>query len=828
MSEISPETYQHFRDRLSALLEKAQGLPGLLPENAKHMDVVRRKLYENQFEITLVGEFQGGKSTTFNNICDGREISPRGKGGGGLKTSGCIVRAQNLPDSLENEHAIVRWRTPEELLKGFDEILRRARKNRGPVTKLHSDIPDEISRGVDLSEFDLTTSEGRNRIRKAAEAEIGSWEMNPGIYDPDDIGLVDLIRFALLTAHFYEDPFIAEMRSRERFRIDEIQPLVTFPETWMPRWREWKPENFKPAEIVFAFVASVGCKLKSPNLSRLGCALTDCPGLFASNWDSQVATEALARADAVLYLVPGDRQLSLSDLKVIRSLTLGKGMILVGANCRALPWHQTERIREANSELLAKQGLDIDSQNIRCYNAGLALFSRQLERGMQSLDSLTLASLRADFGLLPSDGPEVIQQHLTKRVKKSWENMDPNFDRDDFNPLRAPDAYIESRMPGLLGVLEKFVLSRKAKTILLGNGERVRHALSETEESLKLTEENAYKRLEERQVEFRLAGEALAGFERASEPLVKEFGKDAPELLAKSFWDRLQESEGTFIADLSQQLSREIKKILISEWFNPEPLLAKLTSHAQLTMDSWLKREAQRWLADIKAGKNSTYNATLERPMRSVHRELADHWDDVIRNQIPGLEGIVIPLRDNLLAGVGVELPDSFVVVIADIVNGVSFGNAIATSSAIVVVILVFLAIFTTLSWPVLALILPALALLFPDLKGYFVNGGEGALRDKFEKAFGQIELPIKKQVESEVDDLVVNLRQRLSDEVVSHPRRVYEKRKDDSEKQFQMAEADRIQVAMKAKDTRKQHVAPLRAECETFLKEAQDLFPND
>lgn len=395
------DQYQGYKDRLAGLLEKSRGLPGLLPKSASQIEIARRKLLESQFEIVLVGEFQGGKSTTFNCFCDGREISPRGKGGGGLKTSGCIVRAQNLSDPKKEEHAIVRWRTPEELLMGFDEILWRLIRSKQPnATTNNTEEPINL-----LDHFDPNTKNGRDAIKNAAKEEVAQWKANPALYDPDDIGLIDLVRFALIVAEYYDYPHFQALRQQEQFSISEVQRFITFPEDWQIRWDGWDATAFQPEELIFAFVSQVDCHLHSRNLERLGCAITDCPGLFASNWDTKVAHEALLRADAVLYLISGDRQLAQSDLKAAQTLQFGKGMIFVGSNCKTLTWNNADKIRHANLSLLQQQGLDIEARNIHLYHAGLALFSRHIDYGVHKLNEETLKALKADFNLSPEAGP---------------------------------------------------------------------------------------------------------------------------------------------------------------------------------------------------------------------------------------------------------------------------------------------------------------------------------------------------------------------------------------------------------------------------------------
>ena len=89
--------YEIRRNELLELIEKTSSLQ-IQEKYAKELAEVKKKCLENQFEIVLIGEFQGGKSTTFNALCDGRDLSPRGLGGGGIKTSAAIISAQNISD----------------------------------------------------------------------------------------------------------------------------------------------------------------------------------------------------------------------------------------------------------------------------------------------------------------------------------------------------------------------------------------------------------------------------------------------------------------------------------------------------------------------------------------------------------------------------------------------------------------------------------------------------------------------------------------------------------------------------------------------------------
>ena len=117
---MTPENYSARRDELLSELQEILKIEGLPDKTAKELKAVSRKLVSNVFNIVLIGEFQGGKSTTFNSICDGREISPRGAM---IKTSACKISAQNLPDPDAAEYAILEWKQESELIETIRKII---------------------------------------------------------------------------------------------------------------------------------------------------------------------------------------------------------------------------------------------------------------------------------------------------------------------------------------------------------------------------------------------------------------------------------------------------------------------------------------------------------------------------------------------------------------------------------------------------------------------------------------------------------------------------------------------------------------------------------
>ncbi|NET16844.1 MAG: hypothetical protein F6K08_30545, partial [Okeania sp. SIO1H6] len=91
------EIFDLKRNELLGLLDEADSIVKKLDETGdfssiseevgNQINVTRERCYEGLFSIALIAPFQSGKSTTLNAFADGREVAPRGLGGGGIKTS---------------------------------------------------------------------------------------------------------------------------------------------------------------------------------------------------------------------------------------------------------------------------------------------------------------------------------------------------------------------------------------------------------------------------------------------------------------------------------------------------------------------------------------------------------------------------------------------------------------------------------------------------------------------------------------------------------------------------------------------------------------------
>jgi hypothetical protein len=76
-------------------LDKSGYFPSDTEDLRNQINATSQRCHEGLFSIALISSFQSGKSTTLNAFADGREIAPRGLGGGGIKTSACLVKVRN-------------------------------------------------------------------------------------------------------------------------------------------------------------------------------------------------------------------------------------------------------------------------------------------------------------------------------------------------------------------------------------------------------------------------------------------------------------------------------------------------------------------------------------------------------------------------------------------------------------------------------------------------------------------------------------------------------------------------------------------------------------
>ena len=459
LEKLSPEgdKYTKFRDELVGIIDefvthKAEVDPQ--GKSIQQLSSVRKRLMESQFEIALIGEFQGGKSTTFNALCGGREISPRGLGTGGVKTSAAVITAQNIAGNETrdgmNEWAEITWLTKPTL-------------------------QSRIAYALNLEDKGVLPS-----VAELENATKMAWK-NLSADDDDER---DMLQVATLQLRLLKSKEFDSIVSRNLVAIDEFQKYVQFPKNWEMRWGEKGYEaDFTIEESLFAALDSVLVRIHSEYLQKLGCRITDCPGLFVSKWDTSRALEVMSRSNAVWYLLNGNKEMGQEQKRVLQSIRQGG-------------WHpkcfftlnvkgdesSTDAILRANVAKIKNAGFNVENRVFK-YNAAVAFRLAQLECitsgkfGKRDVECLAVESVNRKnaYGDLfekfsTDNGPERI-----KAVRQLIYNVLIPTGFSDPEHFTMTDAELAADLEAFAGLknivrsLERHVISHGAASILLGD-----------------------------------------------------------------------------------------------------------------------------------------------------------------------------------------------------------------------------------------------------------------------------------------------------------------------------------------------------------------------
>ena len=492
--KMNSETYMQKRDELVQIIDETIKIDELADIDKKELESIKKKCQENQFNIVLIGEFQGGKSTTFNAFCDGREISPRGFG---IKTSACRISATNISDISKEEFAYISWKTNQELLKNINNLLTKHIKRECLELK-EADYRElyEI--------LDLNNEKHCALIEDAIENEL---EANKGGNQTEEY---DLCIIAKIILKYHQSEELKKIQQENYFKIEDVSKYVAFPENLY----QSANDNFEGCSVddfMFAFIANVECYIHSKNLQRIGCTIVDCPGLFVSSWDTDVAYDALRKADAVIYLLGGDKEMSLGDEKALRTIRMFNSSSITNKMFIAMNTRKgkkaTEQIVNKNRIKLAKLGFD--NIEIHRFNAQLMFLSAfadlLIQKKQDVFSEKRFISIQASNDIEGGN----IQSIWIKSVNRCYSGL--AICKDDGDELRINQMSVDSVKDALkysdasifFGKIENFVIDKKAYSILVESGaDNIVKSLNEVSAKLQKQEEDSLKTIGECEAEF--------------------------------------------------------------------------------------------------------------------------------------------------------------------------------------------------------------------------------------------------------------------------------------------------------------------------------------
>lgn len=468
------EHYQHHRSTLIKFCDKASEVLRQASSEQRHHEPYStpvEKLKADTYTLVLIGAFQSGKSTLFNYLCDGRELSPVGPNGGGIRTSGCKVTAHPLPEG-EPERAEIIWRSPAQLLSALGGRL--------------IEYFEEPTCASSLTEHEIDLNKPEDREKLAALA-WHEWLENKNALTG---GELELLRFTLIVCKFY-DQFAERCKvGKSVCSADEAVKLSSYPQDWAKKWADIEEKKdasltgISVEDVNFAFCGGVDFYLDSPILRDLGCSIIDCPGLFVSKWDTEIAEKCIKEANAILYMFAGVKSLSQEDKEALNSTVRMGGChkIMFGANLR-IDKHQWAFLLE-NGVIPSLKTLGFEKPTVHNFHSGIALRARELcLLKCNALHPVSEVSIKSHIDL--SKKQQSVEKYLSKQLNKfigtltDDEKELADFD-DDFNAMEEL-----SGVPAFLKAANEHVVENRAVSVLIHEGtQQVEDSLRQAEADL--------------------------------------------------------------------------------------------------------------------------------------------------------------------------------------------------------------------------------------------------------------------------------------------------------------------------------------------------------
>lgn len=456
------EQYNYHRARLIDLCSKAEADLEKAQEIQKRFEpygTPADKLKADTYTLVLIGGFQSGKSTLFNYLCDGRELSPAGPNGGGIRTSGCKVSAHPIQEGGE-ERAVITWRKPEELLAALGTSLFRYYEEPTSTSYL---TPAEVN---------LDNAEDREKLAGFAIQELTSSAAT--LTDKNR----ELLHFTLIICRFYEQFAERCKAGSMECKPSESVKITSYPQAWRKKWADIQENktwhelpDFSIEDIQFVFCGGVDLFLDSPILRDIGCSVIDCPGLYISKWDTEIATQCIKEANAILYMIEGLKEPSQEDVRAIEECIRlgGAHKIIFGANLKITRDQWKNILNDGVLPKLKDKGF----KNPVVYNFHAALALRSRELMYEQYEMLPEESQKEiEYCINKGKKPMEVKDYLRKELNKFISNL-TNFD-ESLKDYEGKYQEIEklSGVPDFVGAASDHVVRTRATSVLIHEGTR--------------------------------------------------------------------------------------------------------------------------------------------------------------------------------------------------------------------------------------------------------------------------------------------------------------------------------------------------------------------
>jgi hypothetical protein len=812
-------TYNERCQILANLASEAIKLEGLDAKTKDELESLRKTILTNHYRITLLGSFGGGKSTIFDTACGGgRELSPTGFG---IRTSAVPAEAHAI-EVGEKEHAIVNWKTDNEILSSFIEVISpELRDLAGGKFKEASN--KEIIERISLAKTEdlkLLQRAMADALKHLAEDKILLKEHKlPEA--PASSSRMELLRIGNLVLRYYENFRMATDVFSERqtkSSIEEATRIVRFPEDWHLSDRD--STNGWHA-VRFLFVRSVAFHVHSPDLSRLKAILVDCPGLHASLWDNEIVHDCIKKSDAIIWL-QGDqgKELGMAEIDEARRFSeygITSEGIFLAFNAKGVSKVTAERILDSNlAKMKELAHLEIPAERVAIFNALLALRAKQalatlsgdltLET-IEALSSKAIHQVGADK--LPEQGEnrKVNAKYLIKRdIRRQADQFLEKEIEDPWDEATLENLLRTSRWEEVIGQATQFIVDTKGRTRLIKRGAQpILEAISSFEESLKLAQERVTLNLEEYRKSKKEAEAALKDFGHKVDGLLLPYERDLRHTIEADIGIGFGVRGELLARFKSKRAMNSLLKELEAAIDNVHQERDVKDSVRAATVD-WMKSIITGWQVDLRAGKSNTIKYFQQDEMKKLEATMMEFLQ------------IAIGQGGGLIGGVSFTIPE--------IEDQVLIGYQTQTQ-----------ALKSDMDW-----------IMDQTDKVHFLR----PLRDGYEAIRRKLTgYPFdrnhwKKRLTDYIKDLSTIIDGKVSEHVTHdflnvyfeaianqikaakvQMRKEFQSRIDAIEKELQKTQQERVELARRAKEIRNAVIKPFRERVETFIEETEAALPD-
>lgn len=415
----------------------------VIPDSNNHLTTIEKVIENcnnNRYEILLMGEYQSGKTTTLDAFCGGLDI---GAIGNGTKTS-AVPLAVSYNEKRDTK---IIWKSEQELIVNFSHISGYI-----PSFSLKDFSLSDRTQRDELLHF-LENLRNNKSIEKIGESDI------------------QFIAICSIILKHYGTPLYEQYR-KKTYSLEEVAKLSRFPKKFIDTWVKSGATAFPLEDLLFVFIKQVECECPSLLLKEMKSAIKDCPGLFASAYDTSVTELAMMDADAILYILPREKQAGnqIGDsLLRIKNLYSDVHKKLLAANNLSFINVNSEAIFDSNKDTIKR----LFGKNVKVlpYDALMAYLGEiKLSYDNDKLDKKTKTSFIADtqtpqFSTFMTGFIPVIES-----FDDAWDHRTRVYSNVIGEKLSAEDLIRIGRFNNLIQSIKEFVEKNKAYSTIIAKG----------------------------------------------------------------------------------------------------------------------------------------------------------------------------------------------------------------------------------------------------------------------------------------------------------------------------------------------------------------------